>query len=72
MSRYGDKCNVTSCNNTHDGIKHRDTQHQYCWCCARNINDYNRRFDKEEDLPFSGDDITAGLTVLKEKMGANE
>jgi hypothetical protein len=67
MSRYKEKCNVTSCKKPHDGISHYFTKHKYCYWCARKINAANRGY---EDFPiFDLDDIKSGLEILRERDG---
>lgn len=61
MSRFGDKCNVTACNEPHDGIKHVFTGHKYCFFCAQKINHANR-FD-DMGLPFLQTDVNKGLSA---------
>lgn len=56
MSRFGDKCNRTACNEPHDNIRHSHSDHAYCLFCARAINDANRN-----DPIFTKEAIKAGI-----------
>ena len=57
MSRYGDKCNVTACENRHDNIPHRFSKMLYCAHCAISINRANESYENEYGKIFKMEDI---------------
>jgi hypothetical protein len=63
MSRYGEKCNVTSCKESHDDIEHNFSGLKYCFFCARKINDYN-----PEEPIFSPEEIERGREARRQKI----